>query len=81
MTGAEVLAWLIISYFLVATTWDLADPDAVVVKINSWPRAILAVLFQIGVIVGAASVLALSTVSCILLGSFFILGVIIAASR
>lgn len=81
MIGAEILAWIIIGYFLLGSTWDAVDPDAIKLTINSWPRAVVALAAQLALVVGAASVLALSTLSCILLFLFYIVAIVAAASR
>lgn len=81
MTGAEVLAWIIIGWFLAGTIWDVVDPDAIVIKINSWTRGIAAFLVQIAAISTAAYVLALSTAACITLAAFFIIAILALALR
>lgn len=81
MTGAEVLAWIVIGWFLIGTTWDVVDPEAVVLKFNSWPRALVGFVVQISAIVAAAHVLALSTAACITLVAFFIIAVLLLILR
>jgi hypothetical protein len=77
MTGAEFLAWLIIGWFFVGTTWDVLNPKALEIKINSWPRAMAAIAVQISGIVAAAFVLSLSAVAVVLLITFFIIAVLL----
>lgn len=81
MTGAEVLAWIVIGWFLFGGTWDAMDPEAIVLKINSWSRALVGFLVQVSTIVAAANVLALSTAACITLFAFFLLAVTVSVLR